>query len=160
MKHDERVDVHAGRPSHGRTSCGTRRLSRAFTLIELLLVLVILAALAAIAVPKMIGRAEQGRVTSAITQIHNFKVALDTFRIDCRRYPTTEEGLRALVEQPGNVTGWNSEGYIENIPPDPWGNPYIYRCPGQHNPNGFDVYSFGPDGQDGGADDIGNWTTK
>jgi general secretion pathway protein G len=129
-----------------------------FTLIELLLVLVILATLAAIVVPKLTGRGEQARVTAAQTQISNFKVALDSFEIDCGRYPNSDEGLNALITQPTNVTGWKKGGYLDAIPNDPWGNKYVYKFPGQHNPNGYDLYSCGASGVDGGADNIGNWT--
>lgn len=132
---------------------------RGFTLIELLLVLVILAALAAIVVPKFTKRGEQAKLTAAATQIANFEAALRMFEVDCGRFPTTEEGLQALVVQPPNVTNW--QGYMEKgIPKDPWGSPYIYRCPGTHNQASYDLYSYGPDLQDGGGDDIDNWTQK
>jgi general secretion pathway protein G len=125
-----------------------------FTLIELLLVLVILGVLAALVVPKFVGRGEQARITAAKADISSIKTALNAFEIDTGRYPTTEEGLTALVSQPSGVQNWH--GYLDNVPKDPWGNPYQFRSPGQHNPEGFDVYSFGPDGREGN-DDIGNW---
>ena len=133
----------------------------AFTLIELLLVLVILATLAAVVVPKFTKRAEQAKLTAAGTDISNLGVALNAFHLDCGdRYPTTEEGLNALVEQPANAEGW-LEPYIERgVPKDPWGNPYQYRCPGRHNTSGYDLYSFGPDGEEGGDDDIDNWSSR
>jgi general secretion pathway protein G len=136
-----------------------RYLSGGFTLIELLLVLVILAALAAIVVPKIAGRGVEAKIKSTITQISMFETALELFRVDNGRYPTSEEGLKALVEQPSNCPNWNKEGYLpKGVPNDPWGNPYIYHCPGQHLTTGFDIYSFGPDLADGGGDDIDNWT--
>ncbi len=139
-----------------------RRARRGFTLIELLLVVVILAILAGIVVPRFTARAEQARNSAAKTDIANIETALKMFEIDCGRYPTTEEGLRALLEPPPNVKGWQRAYLEKGLPVDPWGNPYQYRCPGQHNPDGFDLYSFGPDSQDenGGGDDIGNWTQK
>jgi general secretion pathway protein G len=141
-----------------------RRAARAvgFTLIELMLVLVILATLAAIVLPKFTGRSQQAKVTGARTQLANFETALSAFEIDLGRYPTTTEGLRALVEKPSS----NSEGWIQPylsrqvIPNDPWGNEYHYRYPGQYNENGYDLYSGGPDGKQGGGDDITNWSSE
>jgi general secretion pathway protein G len=127
-------------------------------LIELLLVMVILAILASIVVPKMTGYSERAKKTKAVTEIASFKDGLKMFEVDCGRFPTSDEGLQALVHQPGNVQGWKEGGYMEEIPNDPWGNPYQYRCPGQHNPDGYDVFSMGPDGHEGGTDDIGNWS--
>jgi general secretion pathway protein G len=134
--------------------------ARGFTLIELLLVLVILAALAAIVVPKFTKRSEQAKITAATTDISNIGVALDAFEVDCSRYPTGEEGLRALIDQPTNANGWHGPYLKKGMPKDPWGTPYVYRCPGQHNSSGYDLHSFGPDGQDGGGDDIDSWTEK
>ena len=131
-----------------------------FTLIELLLVLVILTALAAVIVPRFAKRGEQAKLTAARTDISNLGVALSLFEVDAGRYPTGDEGLKALVQDPGELKGWNG-AYIERgIPNDPWGNPYVYSCPGQNNTNGYDLHSFGPDGQDGTADDIDNWSTR
>jgi len=134
--------------------------ARGFTLIELLLVLVILATLAAIVVPKFTRRTEQAKLTAAATEISNIELALDTFEVDCGRYPTTEEGLKALVEQPSNADSWYGPYIKRGLPRDPWGNTYVYRCPGRHNSSGYDLYSFGPDGQDGGGDDIDNWSQR
>ncbi|MGD0090769.1 MAG: type II secretion system major pseudopilin GspG [Planctomycetota bacterium] len=131
-----------------------------FTLVELLLVLVILAVLAAVVVPKFTKRSEQARVAATKTDIANLETALDTFEVDTGRYPTSDEGLRALMERPGNVKEWNGPYLKRLVLNDPWGNPYIYRNPGQHNSNSYDLYSFGPDGQEGGGDDIDNWTTR
>ncbi|MBN2455178.1 MAG: type II secretion system major pseudopilin GspG [Sedimentisphaerales bacterium] len=129
-----------------------------FTLIELLLVLVILAALATIVVPKFTRRSEQAKVTAAMTDIANLEVAMDAFEIDTSRYPTTSEGLKALVEQPSNADGWKGPYIKRGVPKDPWGNAYTYKQPGQHNELGYDLYSAGPDGQQGNDDDITNWT--
>ncbi len=137
-----------------------RNLERGFTLIELLLVLVILATLAAVVVPKFTRRSQEARITAARVDIANLGVALASFEIDTGRYPTTEEGIRALVEEPAGIKGWH-DPYIERgVPNDPWGNLYVYRCPGQHNTSGYDLHSFGPDGQDGGGDDIDNWSPR
>jgi general secretion pathway protein G len=134
--------------------------SRGFTLIELLLVLVILAVLAAVVVPKFTKRSEQARKAAATTDIANFETALDAFEVDTGRYPTGEEGLRALMEAPSNAKDWKGPYLKRLVTNDPWGNPYVYRCPGQHNVSSYDLYSFGPDGQEGGGDDIDNWTQR
>jgi len=136
------------------------RRQRGFTLIELLLVLVILATLAAIVVPKFTRRSQQARITAARADIANLEVALDSFEIDTGRYPTSEEGLGALVEQPARLDGWHGPYIKRGVPRDPWGNPYVYMCPGRHNTNGYDLHSYGPDGQDGGSDDIDNWSER
>ncbi|MCY2954371.1 MAG: type II secretion system major pseudopilin GspG [Planctomycetota bacterium] len=136
-----------------------KRLTRqAFTLIELLLVLVILSVLAAVVVPKFTNRSEQARNTTAKTGIAILEGQLDVFETDAGRPPTTEEGLAALVEQPPNVKSWNGPYIKRGVPKDPWGNDYAYRCPGQHNISGYDLFSMGPDGREGGNDDIDNWS--
>ena len=129
----------------------------AFTLIELLLVLVILAALAAVVVPKFTRRGEQAKVTACRIELGTIKQAIDAFQIDCTRFPTQAEGLRALVERPGDL-GLEWMGYLPGVPTDPWGNPYVYRYPGRHNADTYDLYSFGPDRQEGGGDDLDNWS--
>jgi general secretion pathway protein G len=130
-----------------------------FTLIELMLVLVILATLAAIVTPKLTGQSQKAKITATRTQISQLEVALDAFEIDIGRYPTTAEGLRALVEKPAsNSDGWQQPYLKQNVPLDRWGNEYNYRFPGQYNQDGYDLYSFGPDGRLGGDDDITNWS--
>jgi general secretion pathway protein G len=132
-----------------------------FTLIELMLVLVILATLSAIVVPKLTGQSKRAKVIAARTQISDLEVALDAFEIDVGRYPTTVEGLRALVERPtAEADGWQQPYLKRDVPLDPWGNEYVYRCPGQYNQDGYDVYSYGPDGKLGGDDDITNWSDE
>ena len=129
-----------------------------FTLVELLLVLVILAVLAVVVVPKFTGRSQQAKLTAAKTDIANLELAIDAFEIDCSRYPTAQEGVRALVEQPSGLVEWQGP-YLKkrSVPKDPWHAPYVYRYPGRNNPDGYDLYSLGPDGQEGGADDVTNW---
>lgn len=133
------------------------RASRAFTLVELLLVLVILGTLAAIVVPKFAGRTEQARVTAAKSQIATFGVALDAFEVDNGYYPKGKDGLRELIEQPRDSISWRGPYLKQDIPNDPWGNPYIYECPGKNNDSSYDIASMGPDGRPGGDDDITNW---
>jgi|HubBroStandDraft_1064217.scaffolds.fasta_scaffold272478_2 general secretion pathway protein G len=135
-----------------------RRTRRGFTLIELLLVMVIIAILAAIVIPKFAGRTEQARNTRAIADLASIKTALNAFEIDNGRYPTTEEGLNALVTQPSDLTA-GSDGktswhqLLDKVPLDPWNHAYIYRCPGS-NGKDFDLLSTGPSGTEGGTDNI------
>ena len=136
------------------------RRVRAFTLIELLLVMVILATLAALVVPRYTGRIEKEKIKAARVDIAQIEAVLDTFEVDCGRFPTTEEGFRALLEQPSNAPNWQGPYLKRGTPKDPWLNPYVYRYPGQHNTRGCDLYSCGPDGQEGGADDIDNWSER
>ena len=131
-----------------------------FTLVEMLLVLLILATLAAIVIPKFTGRSEQAKVTSAQTQINIFETALDAFEIDNTFYPKGSEGLTALVEETRDAKNWRGPYLKQDIPNDPWGNPYIYECPGRHNLKGYDVSSMGPDSRSGTEDDITNWQTQ
>ena len=129
----------------------------AFTLIELLLVMVILVVLAAVVVPKFTGRSEQARFTAARTDISVIDGALDQFELDNSRYPSNEEGLAALITPPSGLPNWHGP-YLKKavMPTDPWGNPYVYRFPGTHNANGPDLFSMGPDGHEGN-DDVTNW---
>lgn len=136
------------------------RHARGFTLVELLLVLVILAVLAAVVVPKFTKRSEQARIAAATTDVANLGTALDAFEVDTGRYPTSDEGLKALMEAPGNAKDWKGPYLKRPVLNDPWGNPYIYRSPGSHNASGYDLYSYGPDGQEGGTDDIDNWSQR
>ncbi len=130
----------------------------AFTLIELLLVLVILGILAAIVVPKFAGRTEQARITAAQTQISSFSTALGTFEVDNGFYPKGKDGLMQLLQKPNDAANWRGPYLDEKggIPNDPWGRPYIYECPGRHG-NSYDISSAGPDGKTGNEDDITNW---
>ena len=137
-----------------------RSKTRAFTLVEMLLVLVILAVLAAIVIPKFAGRSQQAKVTAAGSQISGFELALNSFEVDNGFYPQGSAGLNALVEQPNNLQSWKGPYLSKGIPLDPWGNAYIYNYPGKSNPKHFDLSSPGPDGQAGTDDDIVNWDAK
>lgn len=130
-----------------------------FTLVEMLLVLVILATLAAIVIPKMAGRSQQAKVTAAASQISNVEMALDAFEVDNGYYPKSG-ALNDLVDAPANATGWKGPYLKKGVPPDPWGNAYIYEYPGKHNANGYDLMSPGPDGRAGTDDDLNNWENK
>ena len=131
------------------------RSRRAFTLVEMLLVLVILAVLAAIVIPRLSGRGEQAKIAAAKTDIGTFKTALGIFEADNQFYPQSSVGLNALIEQPSNAKDWKGP-YIDKrtIPMDPWGNAYLYSYPSKNNPRGFEITSMGPDGRAGGDDDI------
>jgi len=149
-----------GRTRSVGAGLGSSSRGRGFTLIELLLVLVILATLAAVVVPKFTRRSEQARITAARADIANLEVALDSFEVDTGRYPTMEEGLAALLKQPGDVKEWHGPYIRRGLPKDPWGNAYVYAYPGQHNADDYDLYSFGVNGQEGGDDDIDNWSEQ
>ena len=136
-----------------------RRARAAFTLVEMLLVLVILATLAAIVIPKMAGRSQQAKVTAAASQISSIEMALDAFEVDNGYYPKTG-ALNDLVDAPANATGWKGPYLKKGVPPDPWGNAYIYEYPGKHTANGYDISSPGPDGRSGTDDDLNNWENK
>ncbi len=129
-----------------------------FTLIELLIVMVILGLLAALVGPRMFGKTEKAMQNAAKSQITLFETAIDTYRLDVGRFPTSEQGLQALREPPSDVDKWDGPYLPKEIPLDPWGNPYEYRAPGEHGD--YDIISYGADGQPGGegADmDIVNW---
>lgn len=130
--------------------------ARAFTLVEMLLVLVILATLAAIVIPKFAGRSEQAKKTAAQSQISSIELALDSFEVDNGYYPKTGD-LDALINPPADAKNWHGPYLKKGVPLDPWGNAYTYDYPGKHNPNGYDLMSMGPDGQAGSDDDLTNW---
>jgi general secretion pathway protein G len=134
-----------------------------FTLIEIMVVMVILGILAGLIIPRIMGRPEEARRMKAQIQIESIETALQLYRLDNGSYPTTEQGLQALVEPPsvGQLPkAWREGGYLEKgkVPKDPWINEYVYLCPGIHGD--FDLISYGADGQPGGEDkdqDINNW---
>jgi len=133
----------------------TRRVQRGFTLVELLLVMTILAILAGIVLPKMAGRGEEARQKAAITQVSTLGTALGAYEVDNGFYPRGRDGLQALTIKPRDAQNWHGPYMEKDIPLDPWGKPYIYECPGKHNPSGYDLYATGPDGTV-----YGNWTAK
>ncbi len=136
---------------------------RGFTLIEIMVVMVILGILAGLIIPKIMGRPEEARRTKARIQIESIETALKLYKLDNGSYPTTEQGLQALVEPPSVgklASAWREGGYLEKgrVPKDPWDNEYVYLCPGIHGD--LDLVSYGADGETGGEGkdmDINNW---
>ena len=141
-----------------------RSRSQGFTLIEIMVVVVILSILTAIVVPVVMDRPDEARIVKAKQDIRALESALNLYKLDNYTYPTTDQGLEALVAPPTSPPeprNWKSGGYIDRLPADPWGNAYQYLNPGQHGP--FDLYSLGSDAQAGGEDagtDIANWTLE
>lgn len=135
--------------------------SRGFTLMELLLVLVIIGLLAALVGPTLYQRIKPAKEGAARAQIENFATALDSFYIDVGRYPSTQEGLKALRDKPEAATKWNGPYLKKDIPADPWSNPYVYRAPGRNG--GYEIMSYAADGREGGEGenaDINSWESK
>ena len=136
------------------------RRSKAFTLIEIMVVVIIIGILAATIVPRFMGATDDAKVSAAKGHIAELEAAAERFNIHMDRYPTTEEGLKILVEGPaGEESKWRGP-YIKQLRNDPWGNPYQYKAPGTHHATSFDIWSRGADGADGGEGrgaDIGNW---
>lgn len=138
----------------------SRRAERGFTLIEIMVVVVIIGLLAAMIAPNIIGQLDRAEINRARQDVRSIETALNLYRLDNFRYPTTDEGLEALVTNPGeqSAPNWKSGGYLSAIPRDPWNRPYLYLNPGQQGD--FDIYTLGADGQEGGDGnnaDIGNW---
>ncbi len=135
-------------------------LKKGFTLVELMIVVIIIAALAAMVVPRLGSRSEQAKAAVALADINsNIGLALKLYKLDNGRYPTTSQGLKALLAKPSASpvpASWNGP-YLEKEPTDPWKNPYQYKSPGSHNPDGYDLYSSGLDGVEGNEDDVANW---
>lgn len=140
------------------------KTQQGFTLIEVMIVVVILGILASIVVPKIMGRPDEARATRTLQDIRAISAALDLYRLDNFSYPSTDQGLEALVEKPANLpsgTHWKQGGYLDGVPQDAWGKAYLYLHPGMHGE--FDLYSLGADGVEGGTEanaDITNWTAK
>jgi general secretion pathway protein G len=135
------------------------RRTEGFTLIELLLVVVIIGILAAIVVPRLVGRSDEARISAAKGDLSSISKVLSAYEVDNGKYPTTAQSLTALLVKPSQAPepkNWKGP-YLQNvteIPKDPWGNDYQYLCPGSKFPNGFDLFSYGADGQSGTDDDI------
>lgn len=139
-----------------RTS--VRAAEQGFTLLEIMVVVVIIGLLAAIVVPNFVGNIDKAAVSRAKQDIRGIETALNLYRLDNFRYPSTSDGLQALVTNPGEAAAPNWKGQLRKLPVDPWNHPYQYAYPGQHGE--FDVFTFGADGQEGGEGinaDIGNW---
>lgn len=137
------------------------RRQQGFTLIEILVVLVILGLLVSIVAPNIMSRTDEARAQKVFADFSAIGTALNMYRLDNFNYPTSEQGLQALVERP-NIDpvprNWKNDGYLESLPRDPWGKPYLYLSPGQNGQ--FDIFSYGADGVRGGEDqntDYGNW---
>ncbi|WP_432455686.1 MULTISPECIES: type II secretion system major pseudopilin GspG [unclassified Agarivorans] len=134
------------------------RTSRGFTLLEVMVVIVILGILAGLIVPNLLGNKEKADIQKAKTDIVALENALDMYRLDNSRYPTTEQGLEALVSKPTSSPeprNYPEDGYLRRLQKDPWGNEYIIVSPGEHGR--IDIFSAGLDGEEGTEDDIGNW---
>lgn len=134
--------------------------SKGFTLIEVMVVVVILSILAVFIVPKIMDKPEQARKTQAKQNIRILESSLNMYKLDNFQYPSTDQGLESLVSKPSGTPepkNYSSEGYIDRLPNDPWGNPYQYLYPGSQGK--MDIYSLGPDGVNS-DDDIGNWNLE
>ena len=145
-------------------SFGTaRRLQRGFTLIEIMVVVIKQGVLGALVLPNVMSRPDHAKLTAARTDIQSISTALEIYRLDNGRYPTTAQGLEALLKRPTVAPlprQWNNQGYLKSAASDPWGFPYQYANPGTRSGRGFDLFSLGADSQPGGEDadaDIGNW---
>jgi general secretion pathway protein G len=139
-----------------------RARQRGFTLIEIMVVVVIIGLLAAFIVPQVMGRVDEARITKVKGDVQMLETALSMYRLDTARYPTTQQGLMALVTKPEDPTvrNWKPGGYLSRVSKDPWGNEYRYVYPGAKGRE-YDLYSLGPDGQEGSPDtdqdNVGNW---
>jgi len=136
---------------------------RGFTLLEIMVVIVIIGIMATLVVVNVMPSVGRANVTKAKQDIQTFRGALDMFKLDNFKYPTTEQGLKSLVQQPNDpsIRNWREGGYIDKLEKDPWNNEYHYVYPGTHGKE-YDLYTLGADGQEGGEKDnadIGNWST-
>jgi general secretion pathway protein G len=145
---------------HGRVAA----YARGFTLIEIMVVVIIIGLLAAMIVPQFLGRVDDARITKAKSDIQAIEAALTMYKLDNFKYPTTDQGLAALVTKPSDpsVRNWRPEGYLKRAVKDPWDNDFVYVFPGTRGGE-FDLYSLGADGQEGGEGvnaDVGNWAQE
>lgn len=134
---------------------------KGFTLIEIMVVVIIIGVLTALIAPNIIGQSDKARITAAKADIHTIAMQLDLYKLDNFFYPSTDQGLQALVTKPSGSPepkNWKSDGYLPRLPIDPWLNSYIYVSPGAHG--SYDLSSPGPDGRPGNDDDVSNWDAK
>ncbi|MGO3983863.1 type II secretion system major pseudopilin GspG [Pseudomonas sp. SAS7] len=142
----------------------SRRRQGGFTLIEIMVVVIILGVLGGLVLPNVMSRPDHAKATAVRTDLQSISTALEIYRLDNGRYPTTAQGLEALVTRPTQAPLprlWSAQGYLKSMPLDPWGTHYQYLSPGARSNQGFDLYSFGADSQPGGEGldaDIGNWS--
>src|SRR5687767_6409494 len=161
MKRARRLPAHAGFSAHARVCARS-----GFTLIEILVVIAVIAVLAALVAPNVFRHVGAAKDAAARSQMEMLGAALDAYRLDNGRYPTTAQGMAALWEQPNvepAATNWRGPYLRKPVPPDPWGSPYIYGYPGEQNPRGYDLLSLGADGQaagEGEDSDIASWQSK
>ncbi len=148
--------LHKGKQMKKILSTSTNQ--KGFTLLEIMVVIVILGVLAAMVVPNLLGNKDKADIQKAKTDIVSLENALDMYKLDNGTYPSTEQGLEALVKKPSGdpvPRNYRADGYIRRLPQDPWHHDYILNNPGEHGK--IDILSKGPDGEEGTADDIGNW---
>lgn len=153
--------LHSRLKKQHNNQCDTNKRQGGFTLIEIMVVVIILGILASIVVPKVMDNPDKARVSKAKNDIRALESALNLYKLDNYSYPTTDQGIEALVSKPGGSPepkNWKQGGYLPRVPKDPWGEPYQYLSPGVQG--SIDIYSLGADGQQGGEgpnEDIGNW---
>ncbi|HEY3780832.1 MAG TPA: type II secretion system major pseudopilin GspG [Fimbriimonadaceae bacterium] len=136
-----------------KSNVNRRRVAKGFTLIEIMVVVLIIAIMAALVVPKILHQQVQAKITAAKSDLATMGAALQQFHLDCDRFPTTDEGLQALITPPSDVSNKFKGPYIEVLHKDPWQNDYHYTYPGQNGPDTFDLFSYGPTNQPGGEGD-------
>ena len=143
--------------TRNRRSSFRRTLERGFTLVEMLVVISIIALIMALVGPRVLNFLAESKTKAAKIQMASLESALDLYALDTGQYPSSSEGLDALMHRPGGVTSWSGPYLKGNeVPNDPWGKPYIYRSPGEHGP--YDIVSYGPKGQEGGTAEINSWS--